>query len=364
MRIFPSSLLILAIVLPNTAVAGDPPHVTANVTIYKEKDRFAGWPANNGIWCWENEIVVGFILGYHKEKEGHTIDGDRPSPRMQARSLDGGHNWTIEATTLADPDGKARAAASLPEPIDFSHPDFAARFTGAEFFYSLDRCRTWEGPFTLPTYDRPGLLARTDYLVEGKHRLTAFIAAEKETGGEGQPLCIRTTDGGRTWKRLGWIGPQPPPKYGYSIMPATVAIDGGYLSMIRRGGVFDGEKRWWLEAYLSPNDGRCWYMLDQPRIDNAGNPATLTRLKNGHLALTYGWRHSPYGIRARLSKDDGQTWSPEFTLRADGMNWDLGYPRTVQRADGQLVTVYYFNDHGQRERYLAATIWDAGRVSD
>ena len=51
-------------------------------------------------------------------------------------------------------------------------------------------------------FGRPGLLARTDYLVEGPHRLTAFVAAEKESGGEGQPLCMRTTDGG---ERVGGV---------------------------------------------------------------------------------------------------------------------------------------------------------------
>ena len=364
MRILLFLLLLLVLVVPNTVVGDNPSYVTANINIYKEKDRFAGWPANNGIWCWENEIVVGFTLGYHKEREGHTIDPDLPTSRMQARSLDGGRTWAIEGTNLTSPSGEAQTTSSLSEPIDFSNSNFAARLASGQFFYSLDRCHTWEGPFSLPTYGRAGLLARTDYLVEGKHQLTAFIAAQKDAGGEGQPLCIRTTDGGQTWKLIGWIGPQPPPEYGYSIMPATVAIEGGYLSMIRRGGVFDGEKRWWVEALLSPNDGRSWYKLDQPRIDNAGNPATLTRLKNGHIAMTYGWRSSPYGIRARMSKDDGQTWEPEFTLRADGWTWDLGYPRTVQRADGQLVTVYYFNDHDQRERYLAATIWNADKVSD
>ena len=216
---------------------------------------------------------------------------------------------------------------------------------GGSFFYSQDRCKSWEGPLALPSFGRPGLLARTDYLVEGKHRLTAFVAAEKEGGKEGQPLCIRTTDGGQSWNLVGWIGAQPPAQYGYAIMPATVALEGGnYLSMIRRGGVFDGEKRWWVEAFLSPDQGRSWYMLDQPRINNAGNPATLTRLKDGRIAMAYGWRLPPYGIRARISDDEGQTWSDEIILRADGNNWDLGYPRTVQRADGQLVTIYYFNN--------------------
>jgi hypothetical protein len=33
---------------------------------------------------------------------------------------------------------------------------------------------------------------------------------------------------------------------------------------------------------------------------------------------------------------------------------------TVQRPDGKLATMYYFNDDPQRDRYIAATIWDPG----
>ncbi len=245
--------------------------------------------------------------------------------------------------------------------IDYTDPDFAARLRGNRFYYSLDRCRAWKGPFRLPSFGRPGLLARTDYIVEGRGRLTAFVAAEKKGGSEGQPLCIRTADGGKTWELVGWIGQEPPQGYGYAIMPATVALEGGsYLSMIRRGGVFDGDRRWWLEAFVSPDDGRSWYMLEEPRIDNAGNPASLTRLADGRIALVYGWRRAPCGIRARISSDNGQTWNSEIILRDDGRSWDLGYPRTVQRADGNLITVYYFNDPSQVERYIAATVWDPG----
>jgi hypothetical protein len=124
----------------------------------------------------------------------------------------------------------------------------------------------------------------------------------------------------------------------------------------------DGNKRWWLEAFLSPDDGRSWYMLDEPNIDNGGNPASLTRLHDGRLVMVYGWRRAPFGIRARISSDEGLTWSEDMMLRADGRSWDLGYPRTVQRSDGNLVTAYYFNDDSQPERYIAATIWDPGRL--
>ena len=111
---------------------------------------------------------------------------------------------------------------------------------------------------------------------------------------------------------------------------------------------------------MSPDDGRSWYMLDKPRIDNAGNPASLIRLTDRRIAMVYGWRRAPYGIRAQISSDEGQSWSPEIILQDDGRSWDLGYPRTVERADGNLVTVYYFNDASQAERYLVATIWSPG----
>lgn len=103
-------------------------------------------------------------------------------------------------------------------------------------------------------------------------------------------------------------------------------------------------------------------MLDKPRIDNGGDPASLTRLQDGRIAMVYGWRRLPYGIRARISDDEGQTWSAETILRDDGRSWDLGYPRTVQRPDGNLVTAYYFNDRSQVERYIAATIWSSGKM--
>jgi hypothetical protein len=62
-----------------------------HITIYRQEGRFAGWPANYGIWSWDDEIVVGFTLGYLKGESGfHARDKDRPFVAMQARSLDGG----------------------------------------------------------------------------------------------------------------------------------------------------------------------------------------------------------------------------------------------------------------------------------
>ena len=168
---------------PQAQSASDTIHHTV---VIKESGRFSGWPANHGIWSWGNEIVVGFQHGYYKENPtgGHAIDRDRPSENKMARSLDGGETWTIETPTYADRNKTSLDPATIEDGIDFSNPDLALRFSGGSFHYSLDRCHTWQGPYTLPTFGRPGLLCRTDYIVEGKDRVTAFIAAEKDGGEE------------------------------------------------------------------------------------------------------------------------------------------------------------------------------------
>lgn len=90
-----------------------------------------------------------------------------------------------------------------------------------------------------------------------------------------------------------------------------------------------------------------------------GNPPTLTHLQDGRLCITYGYRNPPYAICAVLSEDAGQSWGELRFLRTGAGNHDIGYPRTVQRADGTLVTVYYWNDHADGERTIGATLWEA-----
>jgi hypothetical protein len=46
-----------------------------------------------------------------------------------------------------------------------------------------------------------------------------------------------------------------------------------------------------------------------------------------------------------------------IVLRQDGGSWDLGYPRSVQRKDGKMVSVYYYNTKEHPERFIGATLW-------
>jgi len=354
-----------------------------NVIVYREPGRFAGWPANYGIWSWGDEIVVGFTLGYHRAGLGfHTIDREKPSINVQARSLNGGESWEVERMPGRTPGGRGISAdehmredlrvgkvlderdvlMDPPGGIDFTHPDFAlmcAR-TGLKagarswFYISYDRCRSWQGPYKLPMFGTPGVAARTDYQVLSRNECLLLLTAAKPNGDEGWSFCAKTDDGGKTFSFLSWIGPEPT---GYSIMPSSVRLSESRILVAVR---CKEEGKYWIDLYISDDNGRTWRYMNRP-VENTGrggNPPSMIKLQDGRLCLTYGYRDVPYGIRAKLSEDDGETWGEEIILRDDGGNYDLGYPRTVQRSDGKIVTLYYFNDHPEGERYIAATIWE------
>jgi len=347
------------------ACAADAADIAApeNVIVFKQAGRYGGWPANHGIWSWGDEIVVGFEDGaFKKDAIGHLIDPAKPKIPCLGRSLDGGKTWTVERPEVLQSTAKPEPC---PGEVAFTHPDFAMtlRMTHhkrglSKFYLSCDRAKTWKGPYQLPDFGQKWIAARTDYLVNGPSDCTIFVTAAKSNSSEGRAMCARTQDGGKTWKFLSWMTPEYPGQNstGFSIMPSSVRLDAKTIVSAVRSV---NQGRAWLPLYISKDDGLSWDCLSDIASDLGGfsNPGGLIKLKDGRLCATYGCRKAPFGIRARLSSDSGKTWSEEIVLRKDGGCWDLGYVRTVQRVDGKVVTVYYFNDKPAEERYIAATIW-------
>jgi hypothetical protein len=361
-----SILVIAASALP---AQGTSTTTNKHVVVYREAGRYGGWPANHGIWSWGNEILVGFEAGYFRNNErGHAIDYSRPAEHVLARSKDGGETWAIERPAALKPPASVKVAGvptgeggkeptDCPGGIDFKNRDFilTARMGDihvgpSRFYYSSDRGHSWNGPCNISNFGQKGIAARTDYLVNGKHEITMFLTAAKSNGKEGRVIATRTTDGAKSWNMLSFIGPEPD-ETDFAIMPSSVRLGANTIVTAIR-------HRHFIDLYRTDDDGKSWTFVTKP-VPNTGrgNPPSMIQLKDGRLALTYGFRDVPYSIRARASRDEGKTWSEDRTLRSDGGNWDLGYTRSVQRPDGKVVTVYYFNDAADRERYIAATIW-------
>ncbi len=371
-------LLLWTCVLPGLAVAQEPPMAVQHIVVYREKGRFAGWPANHGIWSWGDEILVGFSRGTYKDRGLlHHIDKEKSEEFLLARSRNGGVNWSLEEPrpngVLAGTPGMRHGImppglapdrpTELRTPIRFDHPDFAmtirmenTNFGMSRFFHSYDRGKSWRGPHSLPLFGQTGVMGRTDYFVDGPSHCTLFLTASKVNRHEGRPFCARTEDGGLNWQFLSFIGPEP---VGYAIMPSSVRLSPREIvTTIRR----QDPPRNWIDAYVSRDEGLTWTFLASPEPDTGeGNPPSLIRLPDDRLCLIYGSRRQPFGIYARLSSDHGRTWSQANTLRDDAGGRDIGYVRSILRPDGKVVAVYYYHDGTDPTRFLAATIWDPGK---
>ncbi len=57
--------------------------------------------------------------------------------------------------------------------------------------------------------------------------------------------------------------------------------------------------------------------------------------------MSYGYRRTPIGNQARVSREDGRTWSAPLTISSDADSGDVGYPSTAELADGALLPVWY-----------------------
>jgi hypothetical protein len=339
-----------------------------HVTVAAEKGQFFGWPANGGAWVWGDEIVVAFKQGkMNIAEKGHLIDHSVPQIDVQARSLDGGKTWKLEKDYQFV--CNKNTVKKLEIPINFKHENFAFRmqFTGIKggksyFFYSYDRCKTWNGPYELPLFGEAFVSARTCTLIEGTNEMKAFVSGAPQTGEEfgTHVFLIQTRDGGLNWEKVADVGPLSHPKKWY-IMPSAVRIAENELVCALRFNDND-KKISGNEFWGTLDNGKTWQFRSMLPIGST--PPSLEYLNGNRLVVLYGQRNGKTtGISARLSKDRGTTWSDEIVFRNDGGSFDLGYTRNVFRTDGKGILMYYFTlKDPLQDRTIEATIWNPDNI--
>lgn len=160
-------------------------------------------------------------------------------------------------------------------------------------------------------------------------------------------------DDGQTWK---WLAPIPA-RAGdnvkdYHELHAVEAADGKLIAHIRNHNKTNAGETLQSE---STDGGKSW--SEPHSIGVWGLPSHLLRLRDNRLLMTYGHRRAPFGNQARLSADGGATWSEAFIISGDGAGGDLGYPSTVELADGTFLTVWYESMKGAPHAVLRQAKW-------
>ena len=90
----------------------------------------------------------------------------------------------------------------------------------------------------------------------------------------------------------------------------------------------------------------------------SGSPPHLLRHSSGAIVCVYGRREEPFGERAMVSWDEGESWDTEYVLHNDGICVDLGYPASVELSDGSILTVYYQKVGEDRDTSILYSVWE------
>ena len=119
---------------------------------------------------------------------------------------------------------------------------------------------------------------------------------------------------------------------------AVVLSSGEILLAVRSQGVPSAKT---LKIYTT-RSGDCGRTWSEPQLlDLKGAPPHMLLHSSGALLLTYGRRVEPMGEYVRVSRDEGRTWSKDVRISPVPVDWDHGYPTSVELENGDIFTVYY-----------------------
>lgn len=337
------------------------PQVEPPVVISQTPEWFCGWPTvarrRNG------ELMVVYSGG----RRAHVC----PFGRVEVmRSQDGGGTWSYPEVLMDSPIDDRDAGVcetssgallvttftSLAYEASSSwRPQWAAAqrrstaeqrksLLGQWMLRSADGGMTWSAPYRVGVNSPHGPVA----LKSGQ-----LLYAGKTLWDASQEAAVEeSVDDGLTWRRLATV----PVRAGdstvhYHELHAVEAASGRLILQIRN----HNEAHRGETLQCESDDGGKTWSVPHP-IGVWGLPPHLLRLSDGRLVMTYGYRRAPRGNLARLSSDHGTTWGPPVVLSADGTG-DLGYPSTVELADGRLLTVWYEAMGAGKPAVLRMTRW-------
>ncbi|GAA0877065.1 hypothetical protein GCM10009119_00330 [Algoriphagus jejuensis] len=350
-----------------------------DIVIYEDSMFYSAFPSV--IKRPNNELFVAFRRAPDRKMFGekgsdHT---DPTSQLVMVRSKDG-ENWTKTPELIyANPLGgsqdpcliqlkdKTILCASYgwafvnPAGLDnlktpYFHAGEGAVFLGGYILRSINGGKTWSAPIypphvaqeinfnaigaPVPAYNRGAMYEAKN---EDIYWIVAVTDAPKKTSNH----LLISKDKGLTWEQSGVVATDE--KISFNEASIYVTPKGDLVGFLRTAGIDD-------QAFISRSqDGGKTFNWESMGFQ--GHPLNALQLPDGRVLLTYGYRHKPFGIRARILNAECTDFktAPEFILRDDGGTSDLGYSWPVQLTKDRVLVIYYFN-LANGTRHIAGTI--------
>ena len=378
-----SSLRRLWPLLVATALSAQTAHVLETKTITPAEEPYAGWStvarrANGELWVtWSggrdgHVCPMGQVRAMTSRDDGATwtyprVLLDSPTDDRDSGVLETAKGTLLVTTftSLAYEDHLAKSVMYMPVAGKSSAmrpmpPEVIARWQATQKRLTADERQAELGEWVLRSTDGGlNFSARIATIVNSPHgplqlKDGRILYIGKELWTKNQRIgAVESKDDGLSWNWLSEIPGRPGDdvERDYHELHAVESDDGRIVAQIRHQGKVD--KNWTLQTE-STDGGKNWTI---PRAITFGIPSQLLKLRDGRLLMTYGHRRLPFGNQARLSTDHGRTWSEPMIVSGDGTVSDLGYPSTVELADGTLLTVWYENMKGLDRAVLRQAKW-------
>ncbi len=239
---------------------------------------------------------------------------------------------------------------------------------GSFIYLSADGGKKWSSPIKVVGSSPHGPIELSD----GRLLYVGKYEDRRGDGGSGDIVVEESVDGGKTWKVISKIEPPKGFKKSHCFEPHAVeCADGKIVVHIRN------HKTWYLLQSESLDGGKTWTTMRQTEL--FGYPSHILRLKDGTLLASYGrrchrdnsvkkedgWLIMPdgrktgiSGVFACLSYDNGKTWDVKNEIMLSLCDTDdLGYPSSVELADGSIITVFYQKNKSDFQTKLMTTKW-------
>jgi hypothetical protein len=378
----PIVLLLLQLIV--THALAQAPGVTKvkDVVVYRDDTFYSAFPSI--VRRPDGELFVAFRRApeprnFGKATYTHT---DPCSQLVLVRSTDGGETWTPKPQLIAahprgglqDPcllqlDDNSLLCASygwalIPPATGerVKHPDRVGDFVfmGGVIYRSGDGAKTWSeivppptrGEAVLDPFNRPVPAYNRGAMSQGKDGRIFWVTAMKKPGQadrEGVATHLLTSaNRGLTWEYACPVAVDDKVAFNETSIYETPKGD---LVAFMRTADFDDHT-----AIARSTDGGKSFQKWQD-AGFKGHPHYALRLPDERVLLVYGYRHKPFGIRARVLDAECTNFAtaPEIVLRDDGGNYDLGYPWATMIDEHRALVVYYFNQN-DGTRHIAGTV--------